>query len=89
MSNQKKAEFINGNFGIQCLWGGHGEISPRSGLVLKGTICPEISNSATDKFPISLTCKPLAFWSHEANHRKAEQVTYRVGIEKSGSFRLA
>jgi hypothetical protein len=27
MSNQLKAEFVNGNFGIQSFWGGHGEIS--------------------------------------------------------------
>jgi hypothetical protein len=30
MSNQRKAEFIIGNFGIQSLWGGHGEILSKS-----------------------------------------------------------
>jgi hypothetical protein len=29
MSNQRKAEFINGNFGIQSFWGGHGKISSK------------------------------------------------------------
>jgi hypothetical protein len=30
MSNQRKAEFVNGNFGIQSFWGGHGKISSKS-----------------------------------------------------------
>jgi hypothetical protein len=30
MSNQRKAEFVNGNFGIQSFWGGYGEISPKT-----------------------------------------------------------
>jgi hypothetical protein len=25
MSNQRKAEFVSGNFGIQSFWGGYGE----------------------------------------------------------------
>jgi hypothetical protein len=28
--SSKKAEFVNGNFGIQTFWGGHGEISSKS-----------------------------------------------------------
>jgi hypothetical protein len=30
MSNQRKAKFVNKNFGIQCFWVGHGEISSKS-----------------------------------------------------------
>jgi hypothetical protein len=30
MSNQWKAEFINGKFCILSFWGGHGEILPNS-----------------------------------------------------------
>jgi hypothetical protein len=30
MSNQKKAEFVNNNFGMQSFWGGHGKISSKS-----------------------------------------------------------
>jgi hypothetical protein len=30
MSNQRKAEFMSGNFGIQCFLGGHGEILSKS-----------------------------------------------------------
>jgi hypothetical protein len=43
MSNQRKAVFVNGVFYIQSFWGGHGEISPRSGLMPKGTVCPDFS----------------------------------------------
>jgi hypothetical protein len=32
MSNQRKSEFVNGNFGIQSLWAGHGENSPNPDL---------------------------------------------------------
>jgi hypothetical protein len=32
MSNQKKAEFITGNFGIQSLWEGHGVNSSNPNL---------------------------------------------------------
>jgi hypothetical protein len=41
MSNQRKAELIHGVFRIQSFWRGHDEFSPRSGLVPKGTICPD------------------------------------------------
>jgi hypothetical protein len=46
MSNQKKAELVNGNFGIQSFWGGHGEILLRARFMPKGTVCPEIPDSA-------------------------------------------
>jgi hypothetical protein len=39
MSNQRKAEFINDDVDIQSFWGGHGEISSRSGLMSKGMVC--------------------------------------------------
>jgi hypothetical protein len=32
MSNQKKAEIVNGNFGIQRFWEGHGENSSNPDL---------------------------------------------------------
>jgi hypothetical protein len=38
--------------------------------------------------PIAVTHKPLIIWSHEMNHQKAERVTYRDGIQQSGSFRF-
>jgi hypothetical protein len=41
MSNRMKAEFIGNDFGIQCFWVDHGEISPRTYLMPKGTIYPE------------------------------------------------
>jgi hypothetical protein len=46
MSNQKKAELVNDNFGIQSFWGGHGEILLRARFMPKGTVCPEIPDSA-------------------------------------------
>jgi hypothetical protein len=36
MSNQRKAEFVNGNFGIQSFCGGHGKILPKSRFVPEG-----------------------------------------------------
>jgi hypothetical protein len=41
MSNQWKTELIHGVFHIQSFWRGHDEFSPKSGLVPKGTICPD------------------------------------------------
>jgi hypothetical protein len=32
MSNQRKAEFVNGNFGIQSFWKGHGKNSSNPDL---------------------------------------------------------
>jgi hypothetical protein len=40
-------------------------------------------------FLIAVNRKPLTIWSHEMNYQNAERVTYRVGIQKSMSFRFA
>jgi hypothetical protein len=41
MSDQRKDEFVKGNFGIQSFWRGHGEISSKSGIRPKDSVCPE------------------------------------------------
>jgi hypothetical protein len=41
MSNQRKAEFVNGDFCMQSSWGDHGEISPKARLMSKGVVCPD------------------------------------------------
>jgi hypothetical protein len=47
MSNQRKAELVSDNFGIQSFQGSHGKISPRARLMAKGPVYPEFSISST------------------------------------------
>jgi hypothetical protein len=46
VSNWQKAELVNDNFGIRSFRGCHDKISPRDQFMLKGQVCPEISDSA-------------------------------------------
>jgi hypothetical protein len=80
MSNQQKAEFVNGNFCIQSFYGGHGKISPKSRLKPKGRVCPEFPMQQTDRVPTVVTHKSLTVWSHIMDNRKAERVAYLNGI---------
>jgi hypothetical protein len=59
MSNQKKSEFVNGNFHIQSFWRGYGKISPKSLLMLKGTVCPELLIQQPGQHPTVVTQKSL------------------------------
>jgi hypothetical protein len=76
MSNKRKAEFVNGNFGIQSFWGAHGEILPRTKLMPKGTICPEFQIQQPGRVPTTVAHKSLIIWSCIMDHQKTERVTY-------------
>jgi hypothetical protein len=86
MSNQKKAEFINGKFCVQCFWGGHGKISPNPWLVPKGAVFPDFWFRKPVEFPIVVTHKWLIVWTDIMDHPKAEWVSYRNGIRDFQSF---
>jgi hypothetical protein len=42
-----------------------------------------------DQVSMALTPKSVTDWSQMMNHRKAERVTYWLGIRQFGSFRFA
>jgi hypothetical protein len=56
MSNQWKTEFVNSDFGIQSFWGGYGKILPKSWLMPKGIVCPELPIQQPGWVPIIVTC---------------------------------
>jgi hypothetical protein len=89
MSNQRKSEFVNGNFGIQSFCGGHGKISPKSWLMLKGWVCPEFLIQQTGWVPTVITHKLLTIGSSLMDHWKSERVAYWNGIQDFRSFSLS
>jgi hypothetical protein len=80
MSNQRKSEFVSGNFGIQSFWGGHGEISSKFWFRPKGRVCPEFWFSKPVKFPTVVTHKLPTILGRTMDHQKAERVSYHDGI---------
>jgi hypothetical protein len=80
MSNQQKAEFIIGNFGIQSFWGGHGEILSKSWFRPKGRVYPEFWFIKPIEFPTAVTHKSLTIWGRIMDHRKAARVAYHNSI---------
>jgi hypothetical protein len=80
MSNQRKSEFVSGNFGIQSFWGGHGEISSKFWFRPKGRVCPEFWFSKPVKFPTVVTHKLPTVLGRTMDHQKAERVSYHDGI---------
>jgi hypothetical protein len=52
MSNQQKSEFVNGNFGIQSFWEGHGEIV-KILIYTKRSSLPRILIQQTGRVPDS------------------------------------
>jgi hypothetical protein len=86
MSNQKKDEFVGDIFCIRYFWGDHGEISPKTGFIQEGAICPELLFQQPVEFPTAVTCKSLTVWSHLMDHRKAKRIVYRNGIRDIQSF---
>jgi hypothetical protein len=57
--------------------------------MLKGPVYLEFLIQQSGQVPIVVTCKSLTVWSQKMDHRKAERVGYRVGIQKFQSFGLA
>jgi hypothetical protein len=53
MNNQKKTEFIDDIFHMQSIWGGHGEISPKTWFIQEGAICPDFLIQQTGRVPNS------------------------------------
>jgi hypothetical protein len=47
VSNRKKSEIVNDDFGIQSFQGCHGEISPRDQFMPKCQVYPDFPNSGT------------------------------------------
>jgi hypothetical protein len=86
MSNQRKAEFITGNFGIYSFWEGHDKILPKSWFRPKGPVSPEFWFSNTVEFSIVVTRKSLNVWGYVMDHQKAERVSYHDGIWYFQSF---
>jgi hypothetical protein len=86
MSNQRKSQFVSGNFGIESFWEGHGEISSKSQFRLKGQVCPQFGFSKQVEFLTVVTRKLLTIWGHIMDHRKSERVVYRNGIRDFQSF---
>jgi hypothetical protein len=79
--NQKKAEFVYDIFCIQHFWEGHGKISTKTWFIQEGAICPEMLIQQPVEFPTAVTHEPLTFRSHLIDHRKAESIAYRNGIQ--------
>jgi hypothetical protein len=52
----------------------------------EGQDCPESSESATGGFPTAVTRKSPTVWRRFMDHRKAERVGYRNGIQSFRSF---
>jgi hypothetical protein len=77
MDNQQKAKFVSDNFGIQCFWGGHGKISPRTRLMTKGTACTEFLIQQPGRVPTIVTRTSLTVWSCITDQWKAERVNYQ------------
>jgi hypothetical protein len=50
MSNQQKAEFVGDIFHMQIFWKGHGEISPKTGVIQVGMICQKYCFSDWSSF---------------------------------------
>jgi hypothetical protein len=86
MSNQRKVEFVNGNFGVQSLCGGHGKISSKSWFRPKGSVCLEFWFSKLVEFLTAITHKSLTVWGRIMDHRKSERVAYHNGIWDFQSF---
>jgi hypothetical protein len=86
LSNQRKAEFVNDNFGIQSFWGGHDKITSKSWFRSKGRVCLEFWVIKPVEFLTAVTRKPVTVWSHLMDHWKAERVFYRNGIRDLRSF---
>jgi hypothetical protein len=86
MSNQRRAESVNENFGIQSYWEGHDKISSKSWFRPEGPSCLEFWFSKLVNLPIVVTRKSLIVWCHIMDHRKGERVSYHNGIRYFGSF---
>jgi hypothetical protein len=69
MSNQRKAEFINGNVHIQSFWGGHDKISSKPWLMPKGIVSSDFVLSRPVEFPTVVTHKSLIVSSRITDHR--------------------
>jgi hypothetical protein len=80
MSNQQKSEFVDDIFHLHSFWGGHGEISSKTGFIQDGAICLEMLIQQPVEFLIAVTHKSLTIRSRLMNHQKDERVIYQNGI---------
>jgi hypothetical protein len=74
VSNHRKADLVNDNFGIQSFHGSHGEISSRDRFMPKGQVCPEFPIQQPGQLPTVVTCKSLTIWSRKMDHRKSQRL---------------